>query len=556
MDVAVKSVMWSDDGDLVTIASEDAFFILRYNRNLIAERLSSGVQGEPEEGFDDAFEVEQQIEERVRTGSWVGACFVYTSGTNRLNYVVGKEIVTIAHLDRQQYLLGYLAKTNRVYLIDKSLTVTSYTLHLSIVNYQTAVLNGQLEVAASILPKIPVESRNRIARFLEAQGLKEEALEVATDPDLKFELAVALNQLQVAFAIAQEADSEQKWHALGDLAVQQGRFGLAQKCMLHADDLAGLLLLYTTTGHANALGKLAERACQQGKHNLSFVAYLLLQRTDRCLEILLAANRVPEAAFFARTYLPSQVSRVLAIWKQELGTDHAAAAEALADPVEYPNLFPDFDLALKAEAMWKANTKPVRAAAYQDLIGSLDRDLLAEAKAALEEGSEALVDDSLPAAAAAATTTTTADLAVAAAEDQVESGKEAKASDPSTEVLADDDDGKVSQSVKEEAEAGENGVEADVGKEAEVESEQAETFIAPLSPIAPASPPASQQTAHDTQAFSSPSILPTVSQLGGGELEIPLSPGAELPTVSQLGEDAHDDELLIDLNGDDSDLDM
>ena len=41
-----------------------------------------------------------EIEECVATGLWVGDCFIYTNNVNRLNYYVGGEIVTIAHLDR------------------------------------------------------------------------------------------------------------------------------------------------------------------------------------------------------------------------------------------------------------------------------------------------------------------------------------------------------------------------------------------------------------------------------------------------------------------------
>lgn len=32
-------------------------------------------------------------------------------------------------------------------------------------------------------------------------------------------------------------------------------------------------------------------------------------RLDECLELLVNTGRMPEAAFFARTYLPSQISR-------------------------------------------------------------------------------------------------------------------------------------------------------------------------------------------------------------------------------------------------------
>lgn len=46
------------------------------------------------------FQVQGEIQEIVKTGLWVGDCFIYTSSVNRLNYYVGGEIVTIAHLDR------------------------------------------------------------------------------------------------------------------------------------------------------------------------------------------------------------------------------------------------------------------------------------------------------------------------------------------------------------------------------------------------------------------------------------------------------------------------
>ncbi len=57
--------------------------------------------------------------------------------------------------------------------------------------------------------------------------------------------------------------------------------------------------------------------------------------------------RLPEAAFFARTYLPSKMSEVTQVWKKDLEKQNAKAAESLADPEEYPNLFPNLEWALK-----------------------------------------------------------------------------------------------------------------------------------------------------------------------------------------------------------------
>ena len=45
-------------------------------------------------------QVISDVPETVKTGRWVGDCFIYTNSVNRLNYYVGGEIVTISHLDR------------------------------------------------------------------------------------------------------------------------------------------------------------------------------------------------------------------------------------------------------------------------------------------------------------------------------------------------------------------------------------------------------------------------------------------------------------------------
>lgn len=51
-------------------------------------------------------------------------------------------------------------------------------------------------------------------------------------------------------------------------------------------------------------------AHDQGKHNVEFLAAFLLGRLSDCVDLLISNGRIPEAAFFARTYLPSRVSEV------------------------------------------------------------------------------------------------------------------------------------------------------------------------------------------------------------------------------------------------------
>ncbi|CAN6931424.1 unnamed protein product [Brassica oleracea] len=348
IDVTVKNLYWADSGDLVAIASDSSFYILKLNRDIISSYMDGGKEID-EEGIEDAFELLNETNERVRTGLWVGDCFIYTNSSWRLNYCVGGEVTTMYHLDRPMYLLGYLANQSRVYLIDKEFNIIGYTLLLSLIEYKTLVMRGDLEQANQVLPSIPKEHHNSVAHFLESRGMTEDALEVATDPDYRFELAIQLGRLEVAKDIAVEAQSESKWKQLGELAMSTGKLGMAEECMRHAVDLSGLLLLYSSLGDAEGLTKLAALAKEQGKNNVAFVCLFMLGQVEDCLHLLVESNRIPEAALIARSYLPSRVSEIVALWRKDLTKISPKAAESLADPEEYPNLFEDWQVALSLE---------------------------------------------------------------------------------------------------------------------------------------------------------------------------------------------------------------
>ena len=71
---------------------------------------------------------------------------------------------------------------------------------------------------------------------------------MSTDPDHRFDLALALGDLDIATEIAEEAQHDGKWKQLGDLALRNSDFRRAERCMRRSTDLAGLLLLYTSLG--------------------------------------------------------------------------------------------------------------------------------------------------------------------------------------------------------------------------------------------------------------------------------------------------------------------
>lgn len=386
IEITPKNIFWSENGELVCIATEESFFILKYSAEA-AEQAREDKEKITEDGIEDAFEVLTEVEESVRTGLWVGDCFIYTNSVNRLNYYVGGEIVTIAHLDRVMYLLGYIPKENRLYLGDKELNIVSYSLLVSVLEYQTAVMRRDFETADKVLPTVPREQRTRVAHFLEKQGFTSQAMAVTCDPEHKFELAVHLGDLRNAYDLAKEMQAEQKWKQLAELAIRKCEFGLAQECLHQAQDFGGLLLLASSAGNADMMARLGATAQSAGQNNVAFLSNFVLGKCEQCLEILISTNRLPEAAFFARTYLPSQVSRVVGLWRQNLASVNKKAADSLADPTEYENLFPGLRDTFKGEQFVSGQRqRSMPATAYASITPNSERNVLEEMQAAEDAG--------------------------------------------------------------------------------------------------------------------------------------------------------------------------
>jgi len=298
-----------------------------------------------EDGVESAFEVVTDVNESVRTGQWVGDCFIYTNSTNRLNYLVGDQTYTVSHFDQPMYVLGYLPRDGRVYVADKDVNAVSFALSLSMVEYQTVVLRGDMDLAAELLQDIPKDQMNKVARFLEGQGYKELALEVATDQEHRFELALALNNLDIALDIAREANAEHKWKIVGDAALSGWNLSLAQECFVNAKDVGSLLLLHTAGGNQEGLRALAAQASEAGLHNVAFSTLWSLGDVDGCIDLLVRTNRIAESVLFSQTYKPSRAPELVVKWKESLEqSGKAKISRLIGVPPGAPDVTADDDL--------------------------------------------------------------------------------------------------------------------------------------------------------------------------------------------------------------------
>ena len=394
IDAAAKEVYWSDSGNMVLLACEDAAYVLAHNQEVTSQAIATG-NISMEDGVVGSFDLLYEISDNITSGKWVGDCFIYVNSVGRLNYSVGGQIETLVHLDTsaggatQHTILGYLAKEDRVYLIDKSLNMVSYRITLAVLQYQTAVMRGDFDTANDLLTAIPEEEYTKVARFLESQGFKEEALQVTQDPDHKFDLSLELGHVDTAHQILLETpdedkestDTQTKWKRLSDAALKDTNLELCEAASIASNDYSGLLLFYSATGNFAGMERLAELATAGNKTNVAFVANMLTGNVEACVDLLIATKRLPEAAFFVRTYLPSRIDEVVSLWKTDLASVSESAANALACPKDNSELFPDMEIGLQVEKMFLAQRDATKAtgipaADYMTAKDDLDLNLI------------------------------------------------------------------------------------------------------------------------------------------------------------------------------------
>ena len=113
--------------------------------------------------------------------------------------------------------------------------------------------------------------------------------------------------------------------------------------MKRAKDVPGQLLLSIVTGSTVSIQEVATLANASGKTNIAFTALFLAGMVEECIDLLVASERLSEAAMMARTYLPSRVPVLVQAWKESLEkSGQKKVAKALTDPIQYEAMFPDF----------------------------------------------------------------------------------------------------------------------------------------------------------------------------------------------------------------------
>ena len=339
---ASTDVFWSETGKFVAIPTTDTLFVLAFDRESVVAACAGGA--DPEEGVEIAFELHNEVQESgVKSGVWVSDnCFAFVNDKLKLNTLVGGMVEVVAHLDNPVKILGYLSEHQKIYCCDKTLNVIAFDLDLNLVRYKSAISCNDIATAESLFSLIPASRHTAVARFLEAQGYRAEALEITKDAEHKFELALSIGKLSLASQLVNEFEGSSvvsKRKMVGDKAIEIGDLALAESSFLAANDAPSLLLLASCSGDEKLLVKVAEIARSEGTLDVELMARTLLGDAKGCTEALLQANMTAEAVLYARAHCPWLLKEIVPKWKEEIAQINPQLAKAVGDPQLNPELF-------------------------------------------------------------------------------------------------------------------------------------------------------------------------------------------------------------------------
>ena len=320
IDVVPNKIIWNEKKTKMALICEDVLYILEVNYDKIEEYIEKIIDGEKgdvdgcEESFGDSFD----IDGKIINGFFIDDIFVFENSKNKISYTINDKVFNITTLSNRFFLLGYLESTNKIYLMNKNFQLISYSFPYNFIKYQMAILEKDYPTAEKLLSKIPESFNESVIKFLEKFELYDLCYKITKNLNQKFSLAIKLKKLSEAYEIAKNSKNSEKLKMVSDLAIELGEFNFAEKTMKEGYDWNGLLLYYSSIQDRKKLNEFAKESKNAGMFNVSFSSYFQLNNYNECLNILLDSKRLPEAAVFARTYIPSKVEEVIELWNKEI----------------------------------------------------------------------------------------------------------------------------------------------------------------------------------------------------------------------------------------------
>ena len=289
IDSQITDIQWPVKQDRLVVGTPDGFYVLDY--------CTEEGEDEEEEG-EGFFDVVDEVDERFSSGIWVEGVFLFLKDSSRLSLMSIGGPLAIASLPFKSSIVGYLKNQNRLYLMDDKGMIFTFFLSSKLIKTISKINNmiedeneEGLKKTVNSFKSLNLKDYDLVSKILSANSKMELAFKIARDPQLKFNIALTEKMLKEALEICEEMDDAMKWKRLGDEAMLTGRFLIARRAFLKAEDLNSLLMLSSCLGDAQLVQYIARKALKIKHFSVAFCSFWILRDLVNCHQTLIDSKR-------------------------------------------------------------------------------------------------------------------------------------------------------------------------------------------------------------------------------------------------------------------------
>jgi len=248
---------------------------------------------------------------------FISGLFFYVSESFKLNVVIAGRSFSLANIGFAAQPLEYLDNHERLFFFDSSCQTLSFKISQLLIKLLVSC-NGELadddEALISRALDLSEEENATIVKILQSLEKVQLAYRVCKNVLQKIDFGIRQGHLDECLALCEQVREPLAWKKLGDLALSNGRFDIAETAFSNCDDLNSLLLIALSTGNTELLERVSQTARDKNNFSVAYAAFLNLSKPDKCLDLLLESNRFGEALIFSRTYTPTRIPAVYSAW--------------------------------------------------------------------------------------------------------------------------------------------------------------------------------------------------------------------------------------------------
>lgn len=300
IDVETKDLIW--ENETLIVNTEKSIFVLEVHPEL------------PEE---DVFVLKSEIVDSFEKGLFISGLFFYINEAFKLNVIIGNRSFTLSNIGFQASPLEYLDNHERIFFFDSNCQTTSFRISQNLLKLLSALKTPVDDNDETVIERglaLSEEENSFAVSTLQTFEYYQLAFKISKNVSKKIDLAIRLKQLDSCLILCEQIKEPIYWKKIGDLALTEGRFDIAENCFWSCEDLNSLFLLGTCTGNLQMIEKIAKTAQMKKNYSVAYNCYWNSNNSEGCLSVLLESERFGEALIFARSYLPSKIKQIYTNW--------------------------------------------------------------------------------------------------------------------------------------------------------------------------------------------------------------------------------------------------